>query len=161
MSRLIPATFMLFALVSANASDSGEATVKGSAFAINQGISGAWLNPQTPGQGFLIDVEPEGQFIFIAWFTYEALDSKVGAPEHRWLTAQGNYAGDTAEIPISVTSGGAFDSNQATETVESGMLTISFQDCTRGTVSYSLDEGLSNEFEIERLLTTEALCESL
>jgi hypothetical protein len=52
---------------------------------INAGHAGAWFNPDTSGQGQLIDVEPEEQFIFVAWFTYGE-DSALG---QRWLTAQG------------------------------------------------------------------------
>lgn len=146
----------------AAATSAAEEAPKGGEFAINQGIAGTWFNPQTVGQGFLIDIEPADEFIFIAWFTFEAMATKVGTPGQRWLTAQGNYAGASAEIPIFVTAGGAFDSGQSTSTEQVGTLSVAFDSCTSATVSYSLDEGLANEFQITRLIPmSEALCESL
>jgi len=44
-------------------------------FVINAGHSGAWYNPVTSGQGQLIDVVPETQFMFLAWFTFTAAAS--------------------------------------------------------------------------------------
>jgi hypothetical protein len=38
---------------------------------INPGHAGAWLNPETSGQGFLLDVLPETDMAFLAWFTYD------------------------------------------------------------------------------------------
>jgi hypothetical protein len=132
-------------------------------FAINQGIAGSWFNPDTAGQGFLIDVNPSSNFIFIAWFTYDDGSAKIGAPEHRWLTAQGDYSGGSASLPLFVTSGGAFDSPQGTATVQDGTLNISFSDCNSGSVQYQLDgDGLSGSIAIQRLLPATAdLCETL
>jgi hypothetical protein len=47
----------------------------------------------TPGQGQLINVVPEEQFIFISWFTFT--DVACDNPnEQLWYTAQGTYSGD-------------------------------------------------------------------
>ena len=131
-------------------------------FSINQGISGAWFDETTPGQGFLIDVDPSSQFLFVAWFTFDAGAAKVGAPEHRWLTAQGNYSGGSADLELSSTSGGRFDDPQAVSTVPAGSLSISFSDCETGTVSFDLtDDGLQGEISIKRVIPgTGDLCAS-
>lgn len=140
------------------------ATAGGSGgFAINQGISGSWFNPATAGQGFLMDVDPSSNFIFIAWFTYDDDSNRVGSDGQRWLTAQGNYSGGSATLPIFVTSGGLFDDNQATTTVQDGSMTVQFSSCSSGSVNYSItSDGLSGTIPIQRLLpTTAALCDTL
>jgi plastocyanin len=132
-------------------------------FTINQGHSGAWFEPATAGQGFLIDISPAANFIFLAWFTYQApVMNKVGVPEHRWLSAQGTYTGDSAtNIPISQTAGGAFDTPRSTTTTAVGTMTIRFTSCTVGTITYTLTEGLSGEIPIQRLLPNDSLCTML
>jgi hypothetical protein len=130
---------------------------------INQGVTGAWFDPETAGQGFLFDVEPASQFIFLAWFTYQEANTKVGVPEHRWLTAQGNYSNNSAQIPVFLTSGGLFDDPQGVVTVEDGNLTVSFTDCSNGTIQYDLPgDGLQSQIPITRVIPgTEGLCEML
>ncbi len=134
-------------------------------FTINQGISGSWFNPETAGQGFLIDVDPENNFIFIAWFTYddEGNRIKVGSDDQRWLTAQGNYSGGSASISIFDTSGGRFNDPQPTDTDLEGTMNISFSSCSSGSVQFNLpDDGLSGTIPIQRLLpATSALCDTL
>jgi plastocyanin len=140
------------------------------AFAINQGISGAWFNPATAGQGFLIDIRPSDQFIFIAWFTYEkaagavAGDSpKVGSSEQRWLTAQGNYSGGTANLPIFLTAGGAFNDPRTTTTTQVGTMAVNFTSCTAGSIAFTLtSDSLTGSIPIQRVIPgTESLCQML
>ena len=127
---------------------------------INQGIAGAWFDSAKAGQGFLIDINPDTQFIFIAWFTYEQASAKIGAPEQRWLTAQGNFSGGAASIPLFVTSGGLFDDPQATTTEEVGSLSVNFSSCTDGEIEYDLpNDGLQGQISITRVISgTEGLC---
>jgi hypothetical protein len=40
-------------------------------FQINPGLSGAWFNPDTVGQGFFVDVLPDTDLVFMSWFTYD------------------------------------------------------------------------------------------
>jgi plastocyanin len=134
-------------------------------FAINQGIAGAWFNPATNGQGFLIDIEPASRFIFIAWFTYERqAQNKVGAPEHRWLTAQGNYTGAAANgIQIFRTSGGIFNNSTATTTTPVGTMNVSFTDCSTGSITFNLtSDSLTGTIPIQRVIPgTQTLCQML
>jgi plastocyanin len=138
------------------------------AFSINQGISGAWFNPSTPGQGFLIDVRPSDKFIFVAWFTYEAESpttadgAKVGSNDQRWLTAQGNYTGAGGQLTLFNTTGGAFNGTRATTTTQVGTLNVNFTSCTAGTFQYTLPNNVSGQIGVQRVLPgTESLCQQL
>lgn len=133
-------------------------------FVINQGISGAWFNADTAGQGFLFDVDPDSSFLFAAWFTYQSdAASRVGSDDQRWLTIQGTYEGPGGSLPIFSTSGGSFDAATETTTVQVGTAEVEFTDCSTGSISYDLpDEALTGTIPIARLLpVTSALCEQL
>ncbi len=124
----------------------------GNEFRINAGHAGAWFNPETPGQGQFIDVEPEKQFMFISWFTYTDATSE-NPNEQRWLTAQGNYAGNTAQLDLFETLGGRFDDPQVVTTTQIGEVSLSFGDCGQGKMTYSMNgEGLQGEFPLLRVI---------
>ena len=130
-------------------------------FVINAGLNDAWYDPVTNGQGLLITVYPVSKRMFVAWFTYdterpaEDVTALLGEPGHRWLTAQGPYDGDTANLTIFVTEGGVFDSAQpATSTDQGGdgTLTLEFADCTEGLVHYEITSlGISGDIPIQRI----------
>jgi sugar lactone lactonase YvrE len=141
-------------------------------FQINAGLNDAWFDPATNGQGFLVTVFPDIQQMFVAWFTYdterppEDVTAILGDPGHRWLTAQGPYDGDSAEMTIFLTSGGVFDSAQPPATTDldgDGTLTIKFAGCNEATVSYEITSlGISGVIPIQRIVEDNvALCEAL
>jgi len=141
-------------------------------FQINAGLNDAWFNRATNGQGLLITVFPGIRQMFLAWFTYdtqrpaEDVTAFLGEPGHRWLTAQGPYEGDTANLTIFVTEGGVFDAADppaSTDLAGDGSLRIEFADCTQGIVSYEITSlGISGEFPIVRISPDNVpLCESL
>ncbi len=136
-------------------------------FQINQGLSGAWYNPQTPGQGMLVDIQPDNNFIFVSWFVHEATQSssstKVGDDNHRWLTMQGNYQDGTATLPVFNSSGGRFNDPAEVDTEQVGTATLRFEDCSSASVEYNLEDGnLTGTIDLQRLLpSAAALCESL
>jgi hypothetical protein len=141
-------------------------------FTINAGLNDAWYNPATNGQGFLISVFPEIQQLFLAWFTFdierppEDVTAMLGDPGHRWLTAQGPYDGDTANLIIFVTEGGVFDSAEpatSTDADGDGTMTLEFADCTAGLVNYEITSlGISGEIPIQRIVQDNVLlCETL
>jgi len=140
-------------------------------FAINQGIGGSWFNPATGGQGFLIDLLPDLNFMFVAWFTYEKAQPpaalvpvpKVGALEQRWMTASGVYSGNPATLPLFVTSGGLFDNSKPVTTTAVGTLTLNFTDCSNATATYNIPaENLTATIPISRQTTgMAAYCRSL
>ena len=142
------------------------------AFGINAGMSDAWFDPKTNGQGFLITVFPEIKQMFLAWFTFDTqrppanAEAILGEPGHRWLTAQGPYTGDTASLTIYVTEGGVFDAANPpanNDGIGDGTITIEFADCTEGLVTYEMTSPeVSGEIPIERIADDNvALCEAL
>lgn len=143
-----------------------------SGFQINPGLNDAWYNPATAGQGFLIAVFPDIKQLFLAWFTFdverppEDVTAELGDPGHRWLTAQGTYNGDTANLRIFVTTGGVFDSAEPPATTDlngDGTITLEFADCSEGLVDYNITSlGLAGKIPIQRIaLDNVALCETM
>jgi hypothetical protein len=132
------------------------------AFEINAGVAGGWFNPATGGQGFLIDIRASDRFVFVAWFTYQQAATKVGAPDQRWLSLQGNYSGDRAQMPIFQTAGGAFDNARAPQTTQVGTATLRFTDCSHATLDYALPaDQLTGSIPLQRLIPgTQAACEA-
>jgi len=129
---------------------------------INAGHAGAWFNPATSGQGQLIDIDPVAQFMFISWFTYTDADS-ANPFEQRWLTAQGTYSGNSATLELSETLGGQFNAPQAVTTLPVGEVTLTFNSCAEGSMSYKIDdEGLEGSFPLVRAIPgSEQTCQSL
>ena len=122
-------------------------------FRINSSLNGGWFNPATSGQGLMIDVL-DGAQMFVAWFTFEQAAAKIGAPEHRWLTAQGTWQDDRAALGITLTSGGVFDDPAPVENSPVGTLELTFEHCNRGEVTYRFDSGSppDGSFPIQRLV---------
>jgi formylglycine-generating enzyme required for sulfatase activity len=146
--------------------------VDGLAFQINSGMNDAWYNSATNGQGLLMTVFPVREEVFVAWFTFDVerppddVTAILGDPGHRWLTAQGPYTGDTADLTIYLTEGGVFDSPvppASNDGIGDGTMTIEFADCSNGLVSYEIPSlGLSGTIPIKRIVEDNAsLCESL
>ena len=142
------------------------------AFIINSGITDAWFNPATGGQGFLLTVFPGIRQVFLAWFTFdiarppEDVVSNLGEAGQRWLTAQGPFDGDTAELTLFNTAGGIFDSGvpePATDPAGLGTITLEFADCTAGLARYDMPSlGLAGEIPIQRIAPDNVpLCEAL
>jgi hypothetical protein len=141
-------------------------------FQINAGVNDAWYNPATNGQGFLISALPDSGIMFVAWFTFDTqrppddVTAQLGDPGQRWLTAQGPYDGNTAEMTLFVTKGGVFDSANPPTTTDpdgDGTMTIEFIDCSKALVSYEITSlGISGSIPIERIAPDNvALCEAL
>ena len=141
-------------------------------FQINAGLNDAWYDPATAGQGFLIAVFPEISQMFVAWFTFdterppEDVTAMLGDPGHRWLTAQGPYNGNTANLTIYVTEGGVFDAAEPPASLDpsgDGSLKLEFADCSEGMVSYEITSlGISGDIPIQRIVPDNVpLCEAL
>ena len=139
---------------------------------MNAGLTDAWFNSATAGQGFLIAIFPKKKEVFLAWFTFdterppEDVMAMLGDPGHRWLTAQGPYDGDTANLTIFVTEGGVFDSAEpaaSTDPDGDGSMTLQFADCTAGLVNYEITSlGIAGEIPIQRIVQDNLpLCEAL
>ena len=156
-------------------------------FTINSGISGAWANFETLGQGFFIDVLPDIPLVFLAWFTWEAEQvapaqlqreieklaksgsrshADLGDDNHRWITAQGPFDGNSAELQVTLTTGGIFDDSAPVTNSEpgsQGTITLTFSDCENGIAEYDFTSaGLSGQVPIKRLASDSvAYCNEL
>lgn len=141
------------------------------AFSINAGMSDAWFNALTNGQGFLISAWPQLGQVFMAQFTFDTerpgpeVAAIVGGPGQRWVTALGPYDGATAVLSAELTRGGVLDSASPApvQTQGYGTYTLVFSDCSHGTIVYDFpDLDLHGEIPIQRIVPDNAaLCESL
>jgi hypothetical protein len=140
-----------------------------SGFSINPGLNGSWFNAETIGQGFFIDVFPEAGELFVGWFTYgqesppAGSQAVVGDPGHRWLTAQGTFQGNTADLTVNLTTGGLFDNAAIVDTNPVGTIELRFDDCENAVVIYELDTpAVSGEISLTRIDDSNVeLCEAL
>lgn len=139
-------------------------------FSINAGLNDAWYYPETDGQGFFITVYPDLERVSLGWFTYdtelpaEGVEANLGDPGHRWLTAAGPYSGNQAQLDISITSGGIFDSAEPLPvSIPGGTILLQFQDCNSGSLSYDIPSiNRTGLIPIERVAADNiALCEAL
>ncbi len=141
-----------------------------STFEINPGLSGAWFNPETSGQGWLIDVieRETGLGFFVAWFTYDVdppaadeLDG-FGSRQHRWFTASGDVSGDTAVLDIFLNSGGVFNDPRETMIEPVGSMTIQFSDCTNAQLSFDFDASDDQDGSVDIIrLSPDVFCQAI
>jgi hypothetical protein len=128
-------------------------------FQISAGVNDAWYEPATDGQGFFITVYPEKGTVFVGWFTFDMefpnqdVSAGLGDTCQRWLTAQGPYDGNEADLVVYNSSGGLFDSMLVAPTLEPiGSITLQFENCEAGKVRYDLSSyGLTGEIPIQRV----------
>jgi len=142
----------------------------GSDFQINAGLNDSWYNPATSGQGFFITIFPDISSIFLAWFTYDterpdpSVTANLGEPGHRWLTAFGEYSGDSAMLDVELTEGGVFNSAQppVTQTAD-GTILLECTGCNECTITYDITSpGVQGVIPIERIaLDNVPACEDL
>ena len=131
---------------------------------INGGMTDAWLDPATAGQGFFIIVWEDIEYIFLSWFTFDTerppgdVTAIFGEPGHRWVTAQGPYDGDTATLDVFLSTGGVFDSEEPVVDDRPnpyGTITIQWTSCEEGILTYNIPSlGLSGQIPIERIVAT-------
>lgn len=142
-------------------------------FKINTGLSDAWYDPLTDGQGFFITVLPDLGVVALAWFTYDTVlppddaTSNLGDPGNRWMTAAGPYADDQAVLNIVLTSGGIFDTPGGVERTDppgsDGTLVVTFDGCNSGMVEYDIPSiDMQGTVPIQRVAEDNVpICEAL
>jgi hypothetical protein len=139
-------------------------------FVLNAGLNDAWFNPETTGQGFFITVLPHVELVYLAWFTYdteqfaEDAEAVLGGPGQRWLTALGPFSNNMAQLEISISTGGIFDTGDLLPVHEpGGTIILQFDNCASGTVSYEIPSiNRMGVVPIERIAPDNvALCEEL
>ncbi|HLF30926.1 MAG TPA: hypothetical protein VI566_07850 [Xanthomonadales bacterium] len=138
-------------------------------FRVSRGLADSWYNPDTPGQGFFLDVFESRNQVFLGWLTYAIdppADDEFG---HRWMTASGPFWGTSADLAIEWTAGGGFDApDPVPEQHIDGTIELEFTDCTSGQVNYAWgfdifgNPAVSGVIPIQRIANDSvALCESL
>ncbi|MCK7593877.1 cupredoxin domain-containing protein [Pseudomarimonas salicorniae] len=109
--------------------------------------SGSWFNPQTDGQGFLIEVSAIPKVFTLAWFTW----GDNGA--YDWLTAAGNYTGPTATLVLSRTRGGAFNDPKPVQSNDAGTASFRLTGCDTAEFTFSMtDPPRSGTIPLRKLL---------
>jgi peptidyl-prolyl cis-trans isomerase A (cyclophilin A) len=139
-------------------------------FEINPGLSGSWFNPDTSGQGWLLDVvaRDTGLEMFVAWFTYDVNPPPAdetdgfGSRQHRWFTALGSVSGDTAVMDIFLNSGGVFNDPREPQSEPVGSMTIQFSDCSNAQLSFDFDDSDDNDDSLAVVrLSPDVFCQAI
>ena len=123
-----------------------------------EGLTGAWYNPLTSGQGFEFVVDtsatPSGNAgLFGAWYTFDI--APAGGPEkQRWYSIQASFASDatSTEFTIYQNIGGNFDAPPPTHAAAVGTGTLTFSSCSAGVFTYAFDSGPSGSIPLSALL---------
>lgn len=109
------------------------------AFAIDDGLSGAWSDPASAGQGLFLDVAASDGVISAGWFTYPETGD-TPEPGLRWFVLSGKYLGDRAELVVFATRGGAFDDPREVESLPVGSVSLRFGGCGHAELRYVVRE---------------------
>ncbi len=123
-------------------------------FVICPALSGAWYNPETPGQGVFLDISQTPALLFAGWFSWNA------AGERDWFTAQGSYAegDDAASMTLSLTTGGRFDDPAPVVHTAAGQSQLRFFNCESAELEYSFDDGPAGVIPLRRLVQAPGDC---
>lgn len=138
---------------------------QGRQLAIGAPLKGAWVSPDMPGQGFLIEIIDGQAVLFMAWFTYpRPADGVITDPvAHRWYTIEGAIDGNEVDATIFQTTGGNFLGPEPTVADAIGSATVSFSTCNSGVIDYRFnDSGEAGTININRAIAVgESHCTSL
>lgn len=120
--------------------DSNIVGAPGNGIINNFGLTGAWHNPSTSGQGLVLEVNPANTVLFGGWFTY----ASNGSPF--WYTVQSGYNtnSDRVTAPIRV-----FNSSGSGTVV--GEATITFIDGNCATLSFAFSEGTEGVIPLSKI----------
>lgn len=124
---------------------------------MQEGMSGAWYDPTTSGQGFVISyavlpVSPPVKNVFGAWYTFDT--TAGGSDSQRWYTIQvvSGDEGGTVPVKIYQNVGGTFDAPPSTTAVEVGTGSLQFDSCLTGSFQYAFDDGRTGLIPLQRLM---------
>ena len=104
------------------------------------GLSGAWYDPTTAGQGALVSVDNFGT-VFVGWYTYDTSGSASGPEGQRWFTAQGVTSDGPISLGLYSSTGGVFDTDGAATTQQVGTGSLNFDSCEHATLDYTFTTG--------------------
>ena len=99
---------------------------------VTAAISGAWYDPSHNGEGWLLEVLPDGRAL-LAWFTYDPEGNQA------WFYNVGEVEGNTITfnllIPSGTDFGPTFDPNEVSMPAW-GTATFTFDNCNSGSMTY-------------------------
>ncbi len=108
------------------------------------GLTGVWYNPATSGQGLLVETYPDlfgsgHGYLAAGWYTFDL----TAAGGQRWYTVQGDAINGSVSVPLTIytSTGGNFNAPPAISAAAVGTATLSFSDCTHGTLAYHFTDG--------------------
>lgn len=121
----------------------------------NAGLSGAWYEPRTSGQGFYLNVYAGIGGLWAGWFTYDTTDTS--AQGRRWYTLQNGVAFNAQDTEVTLTilqaTGGNFNAPPPISNggAQVGTATLSFTSCTAGRLQFQFNDGRTGTIPLTRL----------
>jgi hypothetical protein len=132
----------------------GKAQAQDAPMLINYGVNGSWYDPETSGQGLVLDLIPSSNTLVAYWFTYP-----VAGQGREWYVATGDISGDSAELTVYQTDNGLFDQISMVGTNSVGSASLTFTSCTQASWAYNIDtQGLAGQISLQRL-APDSFCE--
>ncbi|MCB1552481.1 MAG: intradiol ring-cleavage dioxygenase [Xanthomonadales bacterium] len=116
----------------------------GSSADVDFAYSGAWYDPDTSGQGLLVELNPGALSAGLCWYTYRGDGAQSAAdPGQRWYTGQAVFApGDRSmAFTLYASTGGQFDAPTAVTHTEVGVAELSFTSCSSAVLTYRFETG--------------------
>ncbi len=127
------------------------------------GLTGTWWNSQTSGQGFVLNFYPDNVTaghgtVAAGWYTF---DVPGGSGGQRWYYLQGDIYNNrsSASVGIYTASNGNLAAGPSPTRSQVGTATLSFSDCSTGTLVYAFDDGRAGSIPLTRL-TSNTTCAS-
>ena len=122
-----------------------------SLIAVQAAHSGVWFNPEQNGHGFFLTVgEQQGQSnLVISWYHYVQGEQRYVIGSQLFDAGSG-----LVTVPVQQTRGAGFgDSFNSSEVqrFDWGWLTVSFNTCDQGTITYQTARGNSGSVAVQRL----------
>jgi hypothetical protein len=118
-----------------------------------EGLTGAWYNPASSGQGFEFVMSPgDPVYLFGAWYTF---GTAIGGPEtQRWFSLDSSIepGATSTDVTIYQNTGGNFLAPPITSATAVGSGTLTFYSCTSGLFTYAFDDGPSGSIPLLALM---------
>jgi hypothetical protein len=109
-------------------------------FVITPGVEGSYFDSEYYGQGFNIEGLANNQLL-VYFYTFTPQGQNL------FLTGVGNYAGHTATVPLSITTGGRYNVMGAATPKPWGTLTLDFSDCISAEATWTINDDQMSTFE--------------
>ena len=125
------------------------------------GLTGTWWNSQMSGQGFVLNLYPDNVAVghgtvAAGWFTFDVAGGSGG---QRWYELQGDVYSNSASAAVGIytASDGNLNAGPSPTRGQVGTATLSFSDCSTGTLVYAFNDGRAGAIPLSRL-TSNTTC---